>query len=755
MKIIDLMSRFKPGLFSLRLTVLAALAGLSLFPLAEVCRGAASPLEVTVVPSIANTNHPELLYWFWTTKTIHNRHYLWDVDNIASHSPFTLVFLTQRHGVSFYDFDKMHSCFAATVRAAHERGLKIGLQLWPRSGPVTVDQAIAIVVDNEATLDADGAATITGTSRHVRHNPRPLQSDLLKVMLFKKTGDGFYDPATLVDFTRQARVIRRTRGSVTVQISAGAKYAGYTAFIMTVHYYNHADLFSDYIEKRFNEALEHYADIPFDGTALDEFGNMHIDPHLNASNPWREWFYGQAFARFFKRQTGQSLDETLFDVCYAPTGHPEVRIRAINEYMDLWRQGPLRIENWFYARSRELFGPQIFAGIHDTYHNALTNDEFWATGINWWAVPRQYGQTDERTIFPERIGIEFGHPEPVMYNQFYDRVAQHIYEEAIYDARFNTRVHYHAYNDSIHHWGVDLEKESLLSAITPIEHKIRLLNQFNGPSVRAPLLIVFGFPALLNWYPDEQARNPYDLNGSLNIEQKAEAIWNAGYVCALVPSYEIDDGKLKLNRHDQIVYGNHTFEKLLFLYPQYSKESTIRFLEQYAERGGKFIMVGTATRDFDGRDVTSRFQVLKREAVATHCDLGDLAKLGLSRNPYTNGCVLEDGSVLMTDLPSVQNQRPVPFAIKIKSHTFTGSYAGVVALKADTHGTVEKFACGDCSGLWRDGKPVLQLPQPADCVLKQDRTNHWNLLLNGNPEATPKVIFVPLSVRSKRVIPRN
>lgn len=712
-----------------------------IFASAETLPAMTNRLDVDVVPIITNANHPELLYWFWTTNTIHNQHYLWDVDNIASNSPFTLIFLTQRTGVSFYDFDKMHPNFAETVRATHEHGLKIGLQLWPHTSPVTVNQAVAIVVDNEVTLDANGAATVAGVSRHARH-PAPLQSDLLKVMLFKKTGDGFYDPATLVDFTRQARVINQTSISITIQISAGAKYAGYTAFIMTAHYQNCADLFSGYVERKLNEALEHYADIPFDGTALDEFGNIHIDPHLKTVDPWRERLYGRAFAQFFKQQTSQPLDETLFNMRYAPTGHPEIRIKAINEYMDLWRQGPLRIEKWFYTRSKELFGSRTFAGIHDTYHNSLTNDEFWATGINWWAVPREYGQTDERTIFPERIGIEFAHPEPVMYNQYYDKVAKHIYEEAIMDARFNTRVHYHAYNDD-YHWGVDLQQEGFLSAITPIEQKIRLLNQFNGPPIKVPLLIVFGFPALLNWYPDEQARNPYDLNGSLHIEEKTEAIWNAGYLCALAPSYEIDSGKLTLNEQNQIVYNGHVFDKLLFLYPQYSKGSTIKFLERYAARDGKFIMVGTATRDFEGRDVTLKFQALVSKAAATECNLDDLAKLGLTCNPYTNGCLLEDGAVLMTDLSSVQNGQRASFVIHVGNHIFTGNYSGIVALKADLDGMVEKFACGDCGGLWRDGKPLLQLPQSSDCVLKQDQPNHWQLLMTGSLEAKNKIIFNP------------
>jgi hypothetical protein len=717
----------------------------TLHPLGAASDPAASaiPLSVVSTPSIPNANHPSLVYWFWTSDTVADETYLKDVANFADASPFNFMMLTQRTGVSFYDFEPMHPRFAATVKAAHQRGLQVGLQLWPRADTTDLDQAAAVAVDNEFALDASGSATCVASERHARH-PKPLRSEVLRLMLFKKAAEGFYEPGTLIDYTARAQLTAESPNSLTVQVNAGPEHAGWSAFLITAHYQKHADLFSGHYERTYAEAFQRYGDIPFDGTALDEFVGLKIDHHLHVKPdtlPWRERIYGRSFARIFQQQTSLSLEDTLFAARYAPAGQPEVRIRAINLYMDQFSHGALRVENWFHAQSKQVFGPNTFAGIHSTFHNSLTNDEFWSTSLNWWATPRDYGQSDEFTLYPTRIGIAFSKTRPVLYNQFYTKNLARLLEEPITAGRVNTRVHYHAYNDT--RWGVDLKDPAVLAQVGQVEQKIHLLNQFDGPSVRAPLLVVFGFPALLNWYPDYAARNSYDLNGALNIEEKADALWQAGYPCALVPSYEIDSGKLHLNERNQIVYNGHTFESLLFLHPQYAKDSTLTFLESYASAGGRFALDGAATHDFHGRDIRARFATFLARAAARGSDVAAIRQLGLQPNPYPNGSTLEDGSVILTDLASIQHQTPIPFRIELHGHVFTGTFSGVVALKAAPSGQIEKFACGQASGLWRDGQPVLQLPRPADCVLTHTPEHGPHLRWTGDEAERPHIIFTP------------
>jgi hypothetical protein len=96
--------------------------------------------------------------------------------------------------------------------------------------------------------------------------------------------------------------------------------------------------------------------------------------------------------------------------------------------------------------------------------------------------------------------------------------------------------------------------------------------------------------------------------------------------------------------------------------------------------------------------------------------------------------MLEDGSSVRTDLSSLQKNEPKDFQFYLAGHSYTGSFEGVVALKVDPAGRVQKFACGQCSGLQRDGKPVLRIKEPRDLVLRIEASG-YHVLIQGHEEA--------------------
>ena len=407
-----------------------------------------SKSDLQYVTTMPPARHPQLTYWFWHPDTLANSQYLRDVENMAKKSAFTMAIITSREnidppgmGVDFYDFEKMHEPLAQTVRVAHEHNLKIGLQLWEFwaltriNDPVTkarsqlpIEQSLALVTEGEAVLDARGHAEYSVTSTEGRDR-QPFHSEILKVFAFRKTGDGYYAEDSLADITDAARTVSADAASVSLAIDAPANLAGCTAYVLAAHYYDYPDLFNDVMTKTFRDALEHYADIPFDGTALDEFGYMMLKP--KREQPFRDRFYGHAFAAEYKRRTGMALERTLFDMRFAPEGKPEVRIRAIDRYFDVMRDGPLRVEKAFYKMSKEIFGPKTFAGIHNTYHNGLESDDLWRVGLNWWTVPREYGQSDENWRMPKRMGLIMAHSEPVTYDQYYGGNLEAFLQEGI------------------------------------------------------------------------------------------------------------------------------------------------------------------------------------------------------------------------------------------------------------------------------------------------------------------------------------
>jgi hypothetical protein len=267
-----------------------------------------------------------------------------------------------------------------------------------------------------------------------------------------------------------------------------------------------------------------------------------------------------------------------------------------------------------------------------------------------------------------------------------------------------------------------------------VERKIRLLNRFDPAAPRLPLLVVFGMPALLNWYPDASARNGYDLNGSLHIEEKVQAIWDAGYRCAVVPSDLIDNGSLKLDQKNRPVLNGHTFQAVIYLYPQYAKRSTLAFLDDYTRRGGALMLEGSATRDFDGSPVDEIFAQIAAHARAKQFSVDQIAELGVEKSPFQEtGGELEDGSVILTDLNSLETSQPKTFSVAVNGHQFNGAYSGVFALKAAADGRILKLACGGCASLSRDGREILRLDHATDFLLTRNAAGAYEAVLLGEP----------------------
>jgi len=716
---------------------------------------------------IANANYPELVYWFVTPETFRPGRVEQDIRHIAHDTFFTFPFLTERNGTILFNYprpndftppscpkwppwcgpfrsnDQSHRLVAEIVRDAHRHGLRIGMafdwMLVDTRQRIPFDEEQTVLSSTEATLDAQGHATLTAGSK-MRFAP-PEKSALLRVFVFRKTGEGEYDPATLEDVTRSAKAVARvvdsTTGVMDISVDLGPAYAGKTVFAMQQTWLNAMDLFSDGYIRWLHHALDEYRDVPLDGTALDEFGYT----RLLGNPPWRGLFGGKHFQAKFEATTRMRLPEALFAMSYAPAGHPEQRIKAIDEYWDFLRSGPLRIEQNFYNYSREVYGQKNFAGIHSTIHNHLANDEPWASGLDWWTEPRQYGMSDENLSLPLRMGLLVSHPGNIMYDQFYGWNIQRFAQKALNDARFDARIHYHGYNDT-GAWGVDLSSKPFLDTINPVEEKIRLLNQFKPAAPDLPLLVVFGMPRLLNWYPNEADRNNFDVNGSLDIEEKVKALWDAGYRCAVVPSDLIDDGALHFDANGRPVLHGHRFKAVIYLYPEFAKPSTLSFLKNYVRHRGALMLEGTATRDFYGRPIAKLFAPIETGARVKNFSIADVDKLGVTKDPLRDiGGALEDGSVILTDLPSLQNNMPKDFQITVNGHRFSGSYEGVFALKAAQNGSIEKLACGDCSSLMRDGREVLYMKTPADLVLFNKGPAGYSAIVAGTPGSNDVRIF--------------
>jgi len=512
-----------------------------------------------------------------------------------------------------------------------------------------------------------------------------------------------------------------------------------TACIMTQEYCSQSSNWDDVEINGFVEAMKVYSDIPFDGFALDEYGNKFIERIFDKNTaPFRGRWYSNAMAREYNIATGRSLEKTLFDGRYAPEGKPEVRMNAINEYMEFMRRGGVRVETAVYNKSREIFGKDIFNGIHNTYHNSLVNDEMWANGIGWWSAPRAYGQTDEKTFLPTQMGVAMAHPMNAMYNQYYDKDLEPVLVKSFNDLRYGVRTHYHAMNDK-RALRFDLEDPEAIKGINANENCARLLNKFNPSLPDIKLLVIFGMEALANWYPNLEERGLYDINDKLKIEEKTVEIWKSGYLNALVPSDLIVNKKITLAADGKPVLNGHKFDAILFLNPQYAQEPVLKFLEEYESKGGKLMVEGNADHDFKGNAISARFKSIYDKATVVGYSLENLSKLGLQKNLLPDGCKNEDGSYVFNDLTSLRTGKAATFRVNFDGDLYTGEYRGLAVIKAVRTAGVKKLAATGFTQLTRNGKLILSFKEPTDIFIQQQEKGYKIIVTDKTGKIKPVV----------------
>jgi hypothetical protein len=700
----------------MKLLILIALLAISGNAFAQ-----ANTTSIKKVDAIENTNHPQIAYWFFNKEMLVETVWKNKIDSLVANSKYTLIFLTSRNGLDFFEPEKMKPTFTKLVAYAHSKGLKIALQLWGTNKNTSEAACERSVVESEIILDDNGAANIYNKAKHIRaQSGKPFKSALLKAYIFKQTASGFYEPKSLVDITAQCTVVTTTDSSVTLKMNEGKQYAGYSAYVMTQHFYKVSSNHSQEAIDKFVNVMQAYKDIPFDGVGLDEYTNLKLFATWElqkAKEPLRERLYSLDMAKVYKTVYGSDIETTLFNMRFAPSNQPEVRIKAINTYMDIMRKGTLNVETAVYDNAKKIFGSNTFVGLHDSHHNHLDGDEVWQTGINWWNVKRDYGHTDEGTPTATQMGVAFGYSKNMLYNMFYDKSIDKIQEKAFNDLRYNIRTHYHAIND-VQNWGVSVEQPYALQKINPVENCARVLNQFNAALPNIKLLVVFGREALMNWYPDSTKRGICDVNDKLKIEEKAIQIWNAGYLNALVPTDVIADNRLVVDAKGKAVYNGHVFDAVVFLYPEYAQDKTLSFLEKYVNKGGKLMLEGIATKDFYGKDITARWEKIAAKAVSKKLDVSQLAQLGIEKNNFPNAIAMQDGSWIFSDYNSFLQNKLTSFKQVIDGNTYEGSYSGYAAISIQSK-QVQKLAATSLQSLQINGETVLALSKPADITIER------------------------------------
>jgi hypothetical protein len=462
-----------------------------------------------------------------------------------------------------------------------------------------------------------------------------------------------------------------------------------------------------------------YKDIPFDAVGFDEYTNLKLFAtwELNKNKEQlTERLYSLGMAKAYKSMYGADIERNFFDMRYAPNNHPEIRINAINTYMDIMRKSTLNVETAMYDNAKRIFGINTFIGLHNSHHNYLDGDEVWQTGINWWNVKRDYGHTDEETPTSTQMGILYGYPNNILYNMYYNKSIDKIQEKSYSDLKYNIRTHYHAIND-VQNWGVSVEQKAALDKINPVENCSRILNRFNPSIPDIKLLIVFGREALMNWYPDSSQRGICDINDKLHIEEKSMQVWKAGYLNALVPSDVIEDGRLIVNNKGKAVYNGHIFDAVIYLYPEFAKEKSIQFLEQFTKRGGELMIEGNLTKNFFGQDMRKRWKEIRDVATIPNFDIKRVNQLGIIKDNFDDNIVMSDGSFIFSNFENFKHNTNAISSKLIEGNNYEINYNGYAAISIKGK-RIQKFAANNFNTLKINNKTLLSLSSPSDIFIE-------------------------------------
>ena len=653
---------------------------------------------------------PVPIVWQVNAKTLARRQYIKDIDYLRAHTAADILSPAPVEGTVQGDMDQMRAPMRELAAYARAKGFRVALRTdystpgffaapaFPSAHGLSVKgplpniikdqaQAQALTVDVEGRLDGTGYACLRSEAKWNREKIIPLYAKPLAAYVFEKAGAGFYKPGSLEDVSARMRVVAQDNRSMSVELDLGAPYAGKDVFLLAGHFFNALEIYeAQYAD--FQKTFDGFADAALDGAVNDEQGFMPVDAW--GGEPFRGRYFSFAGERYWREALKTDFRRLLFDMRYAPAGDAAVRIRAINRYFDEARRVTMAFEDAVADYQLARYSDPFLA-CHSTYHNSLDSDDFVKNTCNYWSLPRDYGFTDEGTIWPIRLGVLLGSKMKFGYNMFYSKNPDDVYGNIIDCAPWRIREFHHAYNDG--RWGLGYTEQPFTANVKKLDEAVRLLDGFQrrGALPRTDVLLVFGEFAHANWYPDEKARGKWDQNASLRIMEKAQEAWRAGHVAALLPDRLVEEGRLRFEDGAFALYPiarttacdrraafnapPARFRKLVFLYPRYAKRCVWDFLNGAAAKGAALVVVGPADLDVNAEKAS-----FAGRRVA-EWDLAKIAaELQLASSRIPGGCVYEDGSfALVSD--AILTGRPTKIDLAIDGRRFTGHHTGVLAFR--------------------------------------------------------------------------
>jgi hypothetical protein len=571
----------------------------------------------------------------------------------------------------------------------------------------------------------------------------PIKNSVMRVYGFKSSPDGI-DKNSIRDITNNCTIVNISKDSVKIILPASmSNLTEACAMVSFTLFY--PDVFAPHLLEFQRSIIKKYSDAPLAGVCKDEWGFPPYFPRYVNPGGYDFW-YSKASALEYSKKTGGR--ELLYD-CFLMAGNiksMEVeRQVAVNNFMEMVLRRNIAIENGYYDAVKETFGPDAAVMVHPTWWPYPDYNEYRKNGLDWWGIKRDWAQTDEIVPFAVRSALTKKYNSPVWYNMYYTKLLPvQVWSSALANGRINYLDHSSLYN----------------SDVMRAETRIRLLNYISQSPMDCPVAVIFGHAATVNW------AGPYHNDAGMKL---ADTLWYSGYRTDLIPTSEIENGSLKVDKEGWITYGKQRYSAVVLYHPEYEKSTTSDFFRKAADGKTALFSVGNWTLDFNGKSITlmnalpakmtktkdyreaflktsealNKRNILKQTPATDTLDSRYFTLRGFSTISYfpptTGFSRMIDGTLIQVAGTKNISGDPIKSDFKIENYSCKIDAIGVAGVRLDKDGNLQALAA---SGLksFRTGKFEITLDERLDVALWIDPKGQWMGVIQGLSGEIPKVL---------------
>ncbi|MCK3683466.1 hypothetical protein [Maribellus sp. YY47] len=707
---------------------------------------------------------PVIGAWFWGENDFTADGYKASVDMFESYSCYDLLAVgIRRSGHDITDID-VHNQVKRAAEYAHEKGLKLALELDPRIArhkfqamyPDELQQSLWLqevpLSENEAVSTIVKSIDL---SDHMTGNKVPyvsLSGALLRVYSYTKTSDGI-DPNTLQDISDECKITVSTKDSLVVKLPAKHGYKELRACVMVTFTHLYPDVFAPHLIEFTRNIIDAYADVPLAGGMRDEWGfppSTPADRMAGGNHFWYSNHYAEAYA---KKTGGRELLADCLLMYAGIKGKEAERYGVINAYMELNRERNIELENDFYENIKKVFGPDAAVVTHPTWFPYPNKLEAKKNGLYWWAAKRDWAQTDEVTPFAARTAVAKKWGSPVWYNQYYG-TQREAYEDELWSSVLaGGRINYHPLypsDKSRQEKYTELLKGELMQG----ESRVRLLNFISESPLNCPVAVVFGHPSAMNW------AGPYAEDLGMTLINR---LWSEGIPADLIPTSEIENESMQIDEDGWITYGSQRYAAVVLYHPEFEKNSTSTFFQEASTGQTNLFRIGNWTRDFNGQlfdgnaalpstmkisenieDLIKKVQkILKKQKIELQTPASRLLSgFGYASNtPPTQGfCRLIDGTLIQVAAINHPSGDPIESKMKVGKYEVVFNALGVAAVRLDDNGQLEALAAGGLT-FFKTGNLSIRLDKPVDLAIWTNDKGELEGVIQGEVEDVPQALL--------------